>query len=272
MIAPMLGPTPSFERRRERTSGRATVQSTREVDVARRTDLQLMIDELAGLDGSQATIRKLAGLLKWDAEKVRRVAEKGSSDPTLPVFIAKASVVKFRGSEIGSAVGIYADVAKVIINRFGPERMGYRDIDVVDSAKSGKRGSGVWTHPDLVMAAYPRRRSSADEPRRLHAIEVETADGFDLKSVYQAHAQGRGANYSWVFGSKRPGVSKGDWARVLWTANELKVGLVTFEKPHLMSTWTKHFDPVFRETTLEDRADFLKQTVSAANIELIGDW
>ena len=47
---------------------------------------------------------------------------------------------------------------------------------------------------------------------------------------------------------------------------------VTFEKPHLMSTWTKHFDPEFTETTPKKRADFLKQTVSVANIELVGDW
>lgn len=240
--------------------------------MARRTDLQLMIDKLNELDGSQATIRKLAGLLGWDAEKARKVAERGSNDPTVPMSIAKASVVKFRGSELGASVAIYADVAKVIISRFGPEKLGYRDIDVVDSAKSGKRGSGVWSHPDLVMAAYPRRRSSANEPRRLHAIEVETADGFDLKSVYQAHAQGYRANYSWVFGNKQPGVSKSDWERVLWTADELGIGLVTFEKSHLMSTWKLHLEPEFRETDAEERGDFLLQTVSAANIERIGDW
>jgi len=240
--------------------------------MARRTDLELVIDTLTGIDGSQATVRKLATLLNWDVDKVRRVAEKGNSDPSLSVYIAKASVVKYRRSERGKLVGIYADVAKVISNRFGPEKMGYREITVIDTAKSGTRGTGVWTHPDLVMAAYPKRRSSAHEQRRLHAIEVETEDGFDLKSVYQAHAQGHDANYSWVFGSKQPDVSKSDWDRVLWTVQDLGVGLVTFEKPHLMSTWTKHADPKFTETNAEQRAGFLKQTVSAANMELIGDW
>ena len=240
--------------------------------MARRTDLQLMIDELSGLEGSQATIRKLAGLLNWDVDKVRKVAERGNADPALPIYVAKASVVKYRGAERGSSVGIYSDVMKVLVNRFGPEKMGYRDIDVFDTSRSGKRGTGVWTHPDLVMVANPRRRSSASEVRRVHAIEVETEDGFDLKSVYQAHAQGRGANYSWVFGSKQPFVSKGDWDRVKWTAEDLGVGLVTFEKPHLMSTWTVHFEPEFRETTSVERAGFLEQTVSAAGIEAIGEW
>lgn len=239
--------------------------------MARRTDLQLMIDELAGLDGSQATVRRLAGLLNWDVEKARRVAERGNEDASQSIYIAKGSVVKYRGKERGSGVGIYSDVMKVLVNRFGP-KMGYREIEVYDTSRSGKRGTGVWTHPDLVMAAYPRRRSSASEPRRLHAIEVETEDGFDLKSVYQAHAQGRGANYSWVFGNKQPGVSKSDWDRVLWTADELGVGLVTFEKPHLMSTWTVHFEPTHRETEPDERKAFLEQTVSAEGIEHVGDW
>jgi len=105
--------------------------------MARRTDVQMMVDELAGLDGSQATVRKLANLLSWDLEKTRRVAEKANSDPALPVSIAKGSVVKYCGRELGSSVGIYADVSKVLVNRFGPEKMVYRDIVVFDTSRSG---------------------------------------------------------------------------------------------------------------------------------------
>ncbi len=192
--------------------------------MARRTNVEMIVDTLSGLEGSQAAVRKLAELLNWDPDKARRIAEKAAGDPSLPISIAKGSVVKFRGREVGSSVGIYADVAKVLIKRFGPEEMNYRNIDVVDTSRSGTRSAGVWSHPDLVMAANPARRSSATEPRRIHAIEVETEDGFDLRSVYQAHAQGRGANYSWVFGSKQPGVEKNDWLRVVWTAKELALG------------------------------------------------
>ena len=240
--------------------------------MARRTEVEMMVDVLAGLEGSQATVKVLAGLLGWDPEKTNRVAKKASADLGLPVSIAKGSVVKYRGREHGSSVGIYADVSKVLVKRFGPEKMGYRDTEVFDTSRSGKRGAGVWTHPDLVMVANPKRRSSADEPRRLHAIEVETEDGFDLRSVYQAHAQGRGANYSWVFGSKQPTVSKSDWDRVLWTAHKLGVGLVTFVKPHLMSTWTIHVQPDFAEVSPDERTAFLTQTMNRTDIEAIGDW
>lgn len=230
--------------------------------MARRTDLELLIDTLKSQPGEQASPPRLAGLLGWDPDKVRKVASKGNDSPSVPVFIAKGGVIKHRGSERGASVGIYTDVARIIRTYWGPREMGLRNIDVIETSRSGTRGGGVWTHPDLVVAADPARRKSQDEPRRLHAIEVETAAGFDLRSIYQAHAQGRDADYSWVFGSKAPGVESSDWDRVLWTAKQLGVGLVTFAKPHAFGTWTTHQKAEHKEPALDERELFLDRTMS----------
>jgi hypothetical protein len=235
--------------------------------MGRRTDLQLLIDALKAQPGEQASPRKLGEWLGWDADKVRRIAVKANADPSTPLFIGKGGVIKHRGSERGASVGIYADVAHVIETSWGPKEMGLRDIDTIGTARSGRRNGGVWTHPDLVIAANPPRRKSQDEPRRLHAVEIETADGFDLRSVYQAHAQGRGANYSWVFGSKAPGVEKADWDRILWTVHELKIGLVTFTKPHVFSTWVTHRQADFKEPKRGERNDFLERTMNSSDRE-----
>ncbi|MGE0139682.1 MAG: hypothetical protein AB7R77_17845 [Ilumatobacteraceae bacterium] len=232
--------------------------------MARRTDLALLIDALKDQPGEQASPRKVADLLGWESDKVRRVAERANDDPSIPLYIAKGGVIAHRGSERGASVGIYADVARVIATYWGPRELGLRNIDVIGTSRSGTRGGGVWTHPDLVVAADPARRRSQTEPRRLHAIEVETAAGFDLRSVYQAHAQGRDANYSWVFGSKAPGVEKPDWDRVLWTAESLGVGLVTFAKPHAYGTWTTHREAEHKEPSVAEREMFLKRTMSAS--------
>ena len=106
----------------------------------------------------------------------------------LAVFHPKGGVIKHRGSERGVSAGIYADVARVIATYWGPRELGLRNIDVIGTARSGTRGGGVWTHPDLVVAADPPRRTSQNEPRRLHALEVETADGFDIRSVTNSEA------------------------------------------------------------------------------------
>ena len=230
--------------------------------MARRTDLELLIDTLKSQPGEQASPLRLAGLLGWELDKVGRVATKGNESQSVPVFIAKGGVIKHRGSERGASVGIYADVARVITTYWGPREVGLRNIDVIGTSRSGTRGGGVWTHPDLVVAADPARRKSQDEPRRLYAIEVETEAGFDLKSVYQAHAQGRDADYSWVFGRKSPGVEKSDWDRVLWTAQQLGVGLVTFIKPHAFGTWTTHHTADHKGPTLDERELFLERTMS----------
>ena len=112
-------------------------------------------------------------------------------------------------------------------------------------ARGGSRGWGTWTHPDLVVSADPRRRRSRSEPPRLHAIEVETAEGFDLKSVYQAHAQGRGANYCWVIGAFAAGVTDYEWDRALWTAKELGVGIVELRDLGRL----EHGGPIFTQSS-----------------------
>jgi hypothetical protein len=238
--------------------------------MARRTDLELLIDMLKSQPGHQASAARLSGLLGWGAEKVKRVAARGNDDPAVPVFVASGGAIKHRGSERGASVGLYGDVARIIKQYWGERVLGLRNLDVIVTAHSGHRGSGVWTHPDLIVAADPPRRRSADEPRRLHALEVETADGFDLRSVYQAHAQGRGAHYSWVFGSKAPGVDPIDWERVTWTAESLGIGLVTFEKPHAYGTWTTHLKAELQEPSAIERERFIVQTVSAGDRALIG--
>lgn len=230
--------------------------------MGRRTDLELLIAMLRAQPGEQASRQRSAALLAWDEAKVVRVATKGSDDPAIPIYIAAGGVIKHRGSERGASAGIYADVARVITDYWGPRKLGLRNINTFDTSRSGRRGEGVWTHPDLVVAADPRRRKSSSEPRRLHAIEVETADGFDLKSVYQAHAQGRDANSSWVFGNKAPGVEKSDWNRILWTAEELGVGLVTFTKPHAFGTWTTHREAEHKDTSAAERGLFLERTLN----------
>jgi hypothetical protein len=238
--------------------------------VNRRTHLQLLIDTLREQNENQASPQRLSTLLNWDIEKVRRIARQGDDDPSVPVHIAKGGVVKYRGSERGASVGIYSDIANVFSGHWARQQLGLRNIVAVVTAKSGTRGAGVWTHPDLVVAADPRRKKVAGAPPDLHAIEVETAEGFDLKSVYQAHAQGRGANFSWVFGSKAPHVEPPDWERVLWTVEELNIGLVTFEKAHAGGTWSLVRSPAWRHTSDVEREAFLNQTTSASDRRILG--
>ena len=233
-----------------------------------RTDVDILTGALCSFANDQASVAKLGEALDWDVDKVRRVVARAETAGS-PVFVGKAGVIKYRGSEIGSSVGLYSDVQRVIEHYWGERTLGLRNVRTAQVAHGGTHGGGVWSHPDLVMAADPKRRDSADEPARLHAIEVETTAGYDIRSVYQAHAQARGANYAWVFGC-RPETATTHWKRVMWTAEELGVGVVTFTRPHAFGTWITHREADRLQPTDDDRRVFVAQVIGATSRDELG--
>ena len=71
---------------------------------------------------------------------------------------------------------------------------------------------------------------------QFHAVEVERHAGFDIRSVYQAYEQGRGAHFSWVFfaGPMKP---EDEWARIKVAAKDRGVGLVHTPRPSAPAGW-----------------------------------
>ncbi len=229
----------------------------------RRTDVELLVMHLRNQPSCQASVRRLTEITGWDEDKVRRVVKRATDNPVLNVHVGRGGTIQYRGTERVSSNGLYADVRRIASKYWSSRELGLRNVDVIPTARSGKRKRGVWSHPDLVIAADPPRRRSIDEPRRLHAVEVETSAGFDLRSVYQAHALGRGAHYSWVFGNKLPNVDPKDWDRVLWTAEELGIGVVTFERPGVFGTWKTWVCASEREPTADEREAFIDGALGA---------
>lgn len=87
-----------------------------------------------------------------------------------------------------------------------------------------------------------------------HTFEIERAGAFDLCSIYQAHAQGRGADFSWVAFHDLGDLADRD--RIMKTATELGIGLVAFTKPNNLQTWTTLIEAHRREPTPTERALF----------------
>ena len=240
----------------DRTSGATHIDT--EGEMGRRTFAQVMIDQLVLYPKDQASVRKLAGDLDWDEAKVERVVTAAMSEPSTPIDRGPGGVIRYRGAERGTTPGIYYDVKRVIQDYWGPRR-GLRSVQVDITSRSGRRGAGVWCHPDLVMSALPARRRNRDDPPRLHSIEVEVNTGFDIKSVYQAHAQGRGANFSWVFFASSTSSSP-NFERIDWAAKELEIGLVEFTKSGSYGTYRVRREAEPREVSEKDRAIFCENT------------
>lgn len=180
------------------------------------------------------------------------------------IQLGKAGVVRYLGSERGARndVGLYGDVGRVLTRYFAARSLKARQPEVFDTCFGSRRGHGTWTHPDLVLAAYPQRRKRATDPKQLHAIEVETVKGFDVKSVYQAHAQARGANFAWVFTFSDGIDDTPAYERISWAVQQLGVGLVQFKNPAAYTTYEILFRPKDLEPSEEHRTDFVTRVMN----------
>lgn len=165
----------------------------------------------------------------------------------------------YRGSD---SPALYNDVARVITKYWAPSQ-GLKDPTPMHTAKAGTHGAGKWTHPDIVVAANPKKRDYAGEPKRLHSFEVETRKGFDIQSIYQAHCQGQGSDYIWVIGSRLPSNDDDDpqWIRIIKTAELLQVGLFTYTKPGSWGTWKPHVLATRQHPTAEEREEFVMRAI-----------
>lgn len=232
--------------------------------MARRTDIEILRDHLKAIPNQRATRRSLTRTLGWDEAKVDRVVERALADRRNHIQLGRGGNVKYLGSELGSAdgVGIYSDVAGVIRRYWAERVLGAREVETFQTSKAGRRGSGEWTHPDLVFAAYPRRRKTRTDPKQLHALEIETVNGFGIKSIYQAHAQARGADYAWVF-TFSDAIDQGDrYERIAWAAQQLGVGLVQFDSSAAYTTYKVLFYAEPLHPSDEERLNFVTRVMN----------
>jgi len=175
----------------------------------------------------------------WDPARFFSKLDELIADDRCPIAAVggNGGRVRYTGSESGGGAtgsGLHNAAAAVLRDHGLPgSRQGTRTVVV--TANRRPASGRAWTTPDLVM-----RHESARHPEPvLHTFEVEPEGGFDIRSVYQAHAQGRGADFSWVVFDR--GGRNDDWkpsdARIADTARLLGIGLVSFSKPSVESTW-----------------------------------
>lgn len=204
----------------------------------KRTDREIVADWVKHTDTCTSTDERISAALviehpSFTVEKVTRIVDAADADPAFPLHRYKGGSVLYTGND---ADGLYRTVIRVG-KAFFEESVGLRDIEVVESSHGGTRHSGAWVHPDLVMRAFPKRRASSTDPHDLHAIEVEHATGFDLRSVYQSFEQARGADFAWVI-FNLGSTTDSALMRIKQAAVETGVGLIQFEKPTVRTTWS----------------------------------
>lgn len=177
---------------------------------------------------------------RWTAEKFdRKLAEALATSPVSRVA-GRGGYLRYYGDERSGGTagpGLYDSVERILA-KHGLLGCRCREREVAPTARLKGVAGARWLIPDLVLCCHPKVGAQLGATV-LHTIEVETSAGFSIESVYQAHAQGRGADYSWVLFSQRsPGLITHDEQRITWAATELGIGLISFSNPNSVNTWT----------------------------------
>ena len=239
--------------------------STRNRIPSSRSDVGKLCGAIARHPNQQCTMTVVRG---WPPEKFDRVLANALADEAACVsMLPGGRSVSFRGREnLGgtNGVGLYRDVSRIIETRWAPDRH-CRDIEMHATARLKQRSGRQWVVPDLVMENHPGRKAHPDVAKLIQTFEVETAGGFGLQSVYQAHAQGRGADLSWVVfqrGADVKSTDHPDWDRILWSATQLGVGLVGFVKSTSVKTWKVEREATRRRYTKAEREAFLETVLA----------
>ena len=197
------------------------------------TDEGKFIRALCRMPFNKASFATLAERLggKWTPELVRTKAKELDRKDSSAVFVVKGGV-QYLGVENCADPGLYKAVERGIKPKWA-KSVGIPRPEVEPTFRLFSK-LGPWTRPDFVISS--RRVISGAGVTQFHALEVEQHAGFDIKSVYQAYEQGRGADFSWVFftGSLKSG---DEWTRIIRAAKELKVGLVHMPKATVPSGW-----------------------------------
>lgn len=235
----------------------------------RRTNPQILKEFLEAWPSQRISMAKLQieleALRGWPGDKVVRVVEIASRDPRNCISRGKGGTIEFTGSERSSEPLLYRHVARVLSTSWATE-IRLKDPTPHFTAHGGHRGAMDWLHPDIVVTGRGRRGSGSDNGTRWHSFEVERPGGFHLNSIFQAFVQGRGSDFSWVVLSDED-VEREDYQeRVLWSARQVGVGLITYGRPRAYSTWWHMLKAKPRAYTEVERENFKNYAIGELDL------
>jgi hypothetical protein len=202
---------------------------------------QHFVNVLAKQPGHRSSWPQLTSLLspKFTPEQVRLLAHKFDADPKVPISVVIGGV-QYYGTEIGRAPGLYRTIAAGIQRSWARREALGPSATVHYTAWPSVLDEGDWRNPDIVVEMH--RRAPATERVHFHAVEIEQPGGFDIKSVYQAYEQARGAHFAWVFVT---GVMPNErrWGRIRIAARDLGIGIVHAKRISAPMTWSTQTRP-----------------------------
>ena len=140
---------------------------------------------------------------------------------------------------------LYAPVLETLRGAWSEDR-DFEPLAIEDIANLGRRSTGgKWTRPDLVAVGVKEFQLVPDRLFEIITFEVKPASQIDVIAVYEALAHRRSATHSYVLihvPSTLSDYAERNVAKVLDTAKEHGIGVITFAEADDYETWTQHLE------------------------------
>ena len=125
---------------------------------------------------------------------VRRLIEEAAPEPQQPTVQA----VELAADPFPDELSLYIPVIAVIRNRWIQDQP-FDQVLVEQTDRGGRRKDGIWTRPDVTVAAMTSYTYVPGRHFDIITFEIKHHSGFNVTAVYEALAHRRAAMRSYVF-------------------------------------------------------------------------
>lgn len=146
---------------------------------------------------------------------------------------------------------------------------------ILNTARQGSNPTGVWSRPDIVACVYKEYEFS--QPcLEITTFEVKSYDTIDVKAVYEALSHKRCAHYSYVMfhtPHKYLEEAQKQVKKLIETAKEHGIGIITFTTPFSFDDWTIDVNPIRNAPDPEALDQFFNtQSIAVKALDKIRSW
>lgn len=161
---------------------------------------------------------------------------------------------------------------KTALEKWADESMNLKSYIVEITASSGRRDSGVWSRPDLVLISSEMQRYVPGKSFEIMTFELKHEDSWDVTAVFEAAAHSRFATRSYLAVKRPAHLERNDLHRIETECSRLKIGLIYFSRVSDFGTYEFYLDAIRNEPDPREMDEFIHERIGEENREKIRAW